>query len=451
MTIKAYSDHKESVMKTLLKIDQMMVTKILGRYDEGFNQIKQAAIAKYRTHSQAVVKISTVVYSVAVHEMVKFFNHVEQLSLAYELLYRRTKYWAEVLGKDKYSVGLRGKVSVWDLQRSYLKLLVISSSEKYEFMKDLVEQRQQVFALLLDDLAFDCYDRCRLSQLIYSFKRLKKYGYSRSKKLERMARLLSRYNSQQSKLALLGFMHNLNLMRPRGSLLYVVHGIVTFNQHKCKQEAFHLMKMELLSSMQRDERIKRATSVITALFALKKKQPIAGLPYRSLFPIRPDPDYYPGKKLMDLMMSIEHRFKFDGFNNIKHAKIRELEARVPLTSAELANRETYHQKLLVRAANILVPLLHDHLVKRLMWPFRTILWQSKKPKEPVDRHHETVMAKLLQKLVYKRYLAGFNDIKGLAQEKWARKLVQLREAFGNLDCFVKNRVNTCKALFDPRL
>ena len=317
-------------------------------------------------------------------------------------------------------------------------------------MKDLVETRDQVYALLLDDLAFDCYDRCRVSQLIYSFKRMKKYGDSRSKKIERMMRLLSRYNTQQSKLALLGLMHNINLIRPRGSLLYVIHGIVTFNQHKCKQEAFHLMKMELLSSMQKEERIKKATNLLDALVRIKKKQPVACLPHRSLLPVWPDPSYNPGTKFLDLLRGVEHKLMSDGFNNIKHTRIKELEVKVPIASNSVSSQEVIHQKILSRATGVLIPLLHDHLVRKLMWPFRTLLWQSKKPKEPVDRHHETLMAKLLQKLVYKRYLAGFNDIKGLAHEKWTRRLVQLREAFGGLDCFVKNRVNTCKQVHEHR-
>ena len=246
---------------------------------ESFSRIKNYNASMHRHTGQALAKLSAFMYSKSTQLSVMFLNELELVSLAYELIFRRMKtmQWKES--------GVRF-VSFSSLVKTYLQSLWMKHPDKYEYVKDLVEVNTHIYTVLIDDLIDWCYSTVRRNTLLYSLHRIKNFDRLKLKKLEKLVRVLTKFTSKLTKAHLMDFMRKVNTIRPKNSLLYLLHGIFSYYQLLGTQQGFNNMKLGTEFSEKKERSQKDALNILKSLFDKKKRENARALPTRTLFPVK---------------------------------------------------------------------------------------------------------------------------------------------------------------------
>jgi hypothetical protein len=411
-------------------LNQAFERKRLRTLKTSFRCVKSTNMSSMKQVVMGLSILNSFCYKRTSADLVFFFNELEQLSLVYELVFCRMK----VL---RWKDGPRF-MSVQHLVRSYLQTLWLQSPEKYEYVQDLIEGNTHAYTILFDDIVSWNSARVRQENLLFSLAKIKKFNRHQFRKLEKLIRILTKYNQKVSKVHLLDFIGKVNRARPRESILSVLHGLFSYYQSLYKQEAFNRIKMATIKVSNDAEGKDKACRILGDIFSKRKYQTLSSIPYRSLFPISELNSYMESASVLGTSLNrlIKKRLA-DALQQIRHQSDESMSLQLTAERDLISTMETRYQKLLQRHADLLHSVVHRLFVQELCLPFRKLVWFGAQKKNFRDR-----LLNDLCNLFVKRYLAGFHAIRAEADFVLNQKLMYMREGFSILDMFAKNRINT---------
>ena len=397
---------------------------------ETFNLIKNHNASLDRHTGQALACLAGTMFSKSSQHRVVFLNELETISMAYELIFRRMKtmQWKDTTIKF---------VSFSSLVKTYIQTLWMKHPDKYEYVQDLIEQNKHIYTILLDDLIDWYYTRVRRNTLLYSLHRVKHFDKLRLKKLDKLVRILNKFTSKLTKAHLMDFMRKVNLVRPKDSLLYLLHGIFSYYRLLGIQQGFNNIKLitEVTSKKEMDK--KDALNILKTLFDKKNKENIRLVPARTLFPVKPKvsrQDIVP-----TLVEALRNAFKkklATSLNEIRYHGVPEL---ITDLEEEKHTVEKVEHRLTVikfKGVELLESTLTTMMLQRLGHPFRRLV-RSLHDNLSINDHRLDG----LKNLFFRRLFAGFNNIRERASQVQERKMINYREGLSNLDNLFKNIFN----------
>jgi hypothetical protein len=398
----------------------------------GFRSIASANVSTMQRTVMGLSVLNSFVYNRVVTEVAEFFNQLELLSLVYQLVFSRMRVlrWKE---EPRF-------MSVQHLVSSYLQTLWMKNPEKYEYVQDLIEGNVHVYAVLLDDLVDWHYEHVRRKHLLYSFVKIKQFDKMQFKKLDKLIRILNKYNQKISKVHLLDFIGKVNKVRPRESLIYVLQSLFTYYSGLYKQEAFNKIKMNTIKLSIEEESKQKAIQLLGKLFNRRRHQVYNSMPYRTLFPLSEERDPTEAADILknELNKLIKKRL-CESFKKIHNQADDSMSLHLTSERQMVTTMEVRYNKLLLKHAELLSAVIQRKFTEELGFPFRQLLWYSFQQNDIRAR-----LANDLYILFMKRYMAGFNQIRLEAEYVMNQKYITLREGFSILDMFSKNRLNTGK-------
>lgn len=411
-------------------LNQVLERKRLRVLKAAFRLVKKTNLSSLRQAVMGLSILNSLTYERATGDLIYFFNQMELLSLVYELVFCRMRVlrWKQ---EPRF-------MSVQHLVRSYLQTLWMKNPEKYEYVQDLIEGNIHLFSILLDDLISWHYERIRRQHLLFAMVKIRQHDKSQFKKLEKLIRILNKFNQKETKVHLLEFIGQVNKVRPRESIFSVLHSLFAYYGGLYKQEAFNRMKLIDIKVSTDGEGKRKAFKVLAQLFDRRRDQAYSSMPYRTLFSIGEERDLLQAADVLG--NELDKIFKKRQAEVLKLIEDTADECRSIQISSErqtLTNMECQYNELLEKHAELLNSVIQRLFLQELGLPFRKLLWHS--------IHQRGIRARLandLYILFMKRYLAGFNQIRLEAEHALNQRLMVLREGFSILDIFATNRVNT---------
>lgn len=396
---------------------------------EGLSNIKSARASQDRHSGKALAALAGTLYSRNARHNLYFLNQLELVAFAHELLFRRMKsiQWGEEPRFTPFP----------SLVRTYLQTLWMKHPDKYEYVQDLVENNTHIFTVLLDDLLSSHVDKARKTTLLYSLHRIKNFDRLRLKRLEKLLRILKKYNAKMTKVHLMDFMRKVNTVRPKDSLLYVLHGVFTYYHLLGLQEGFNKIKLDTAIST-KDEKDKRAgLNILRSLFDKKVKESSRAIPVRSFFPIKEVTDKTDaGNTLLSSLKTALKKQLTNTFNDLRYFGVPSLLTEVEEEHNVVEKVEHRLKVVKYRGVELLESTLYSIVQRRLARPFRKLLDLRREQENRKDHVFDIIKAPFFRVL-----FQGFNEIREYAKKVRDQRLASHREAFSTLDSLFKNKYN----------
>lgn len=276
--ISMFSEYMKFLSKNGELLSQLMKQKMRQNMNYAFGCIQRINESKSSRIDRGLAILSGMGYSKHGEHMVSFMNELEMLSLAYELIFRRMLH-LQWKSEPKF-------YSFFHLARSYIKALWLKYPQKYEYSHDLVEDRPQIYFIVLEELLSNLFDSRRIIMFRSFFQRFNEAKAWKNKAALKIVACGETVRKRNLRTYFRKFLITVNKIQPEYQLPHLLKQIFESSVALNKKVAFTEIKALSMEAGLRKRNLFLGLKILAGLVNGSKQKTTLSLEYRILFPIK---------------------------------------------------------------------------------------------------------------------------------------------------------------------
>jgi hypothetical protein len=426
--LSMFSEYMKFLSKNGELLGQLMKLKMKQNVHYAFGRILRINQSKSSRIDRGLAILSGVGYSKHGEHMIGFMNELEVLSAAYQLIFRRM---LDLQWKSEPKF-----YSFFHLSRSYIKALWLKYPQKYEYSHELVEERPQIYFIVLEELLSNLFDSRRIIVLRDALQRIRE---AKARDYQATLKLVSCLDSARKmnlRHYFRKFLVTVNKIQPEYQLPHLLKQVFESSEVLNKKVALTEIKALSMEAGLRQRNLLLGLKILDGLVKAAKQKIALSLDYRTMFTIKQYSCTESGLwRLHGVNKSKQKKSLRWAAKNLKQFYIEALyQEQRPDTSFDLTKQTGIRfgeSGAMFRLSNLVERLIS----KRTGSGLRMI--QLSLRSDQIERK----AWKILHKLVTRRQMEGFSWLLEYYFSLKGMRLNELRKGLNCLDQIFKNKLN----------